>query len=190
MTLTPLLESPQPQAEKPIPAPGPAPATHPPPDLDRPDIPRWLSPWLKRYPFLIRHPHPLCAHFTIVLMLATTFFNVLYLITGVQSFETAAFHCLGGGVLCTPATNLTGHFTRWLNYPGKLSQTMILEIRLSWALLAISLSAFIWRFLEPGILLSLSGVGIIYLFLVLSVAPLVTVIGFFGGMLTFPLGEK
>jgi len=131
----------------------------------------------------------MCAHFTTVLMLATTFFNVLYLITGVQSFETTAFHCLGGGVLCTPVTNLTGFFTRWLNYPGKLSSTMILEIRLSWALLAISLSAFIWRFLEPGVLHSLSGAGLIYLLLVLSVTPLVTVISFFGGMLTFPLEE-
>ncbi len=161
----------------------------PPPDLDRPDIPGWLSRLLKNYPFLIRHPHPLLAHFVIVFMLAATSFNILYLLTGVRSFETAGFHCLGGGVLSSPAANLTGLFTRWLNYPGPPSPTLILENRLSWLLFAISLAAFVWRLLDPGILSVFQGWSFIYFLLVLSVTPLVTVIGFFGGMLTFPLEE-
>ena len=44
-----------------------------------------------------------------------------------------------------------------------------------------------WRWLNPLVLTDLSGVNLIYFFLVLSLTPLVTASGYFGGMLTFPL---
>jgi uncharacterized membrane protein len=150
-------------------------------------LPESLLRFLDRYPFFKRHPHPMVAHFTIVFMLSATFFNILYLLTGVQAFEATGFYCLGGGVLSTPVTNLTGHFSRWVNYPGDPSPTLMLEARLSWLLLAISLAAFIWRFLDPDVLRPLRGFSFLYLLLLMAVTPLVAVISYFGGMLTFPL---
>jgi hypothetical protein len=41
-------------------------------------------------------------HFPIVLMIATKACTVLYLLTGIRSFEVTGWHCLGGGVLFTP----------------------------------------------------------------------------------------
>lgn len=151
--------------------------------------PEALVRLVQRYPFLRRHPHPMVVHFTIVFLLSTTFFNLLYLLTGTQTFETTAFHCLGAGVLSMPFSILTGFVTRWLNYPGEPTPALVLEARLSWLLLAVSLGAFIWRLLDPAVLSGLGPASLIYLFLIISVTPLVTLISYFGGLLTFPLEE-
>lgn len=148
--------------------------------------PPWLAKLLERHPYLRRHPHPALSHFPIVFMLAASFFSVLYLLTGVPSFDTTAFHCLGGGVLATPAAIATGVMTQRLNYPDH-NPTLTLEKRLSYLLWAMVAAAFVWRWLDPEVLRDLQGLNFIYLLLVLLVTPLVTVISFFGGMLTFPL---
>ena len=151
-------------------------------------LPRWLAGLVDRYPYLQRHPHPALSHFPIVFMLAASFFSVLYLLTGVGSFETTAFHCLGGGVLTTPVAIATGVFTQRLNYPQP-DPTLTLEKRLSYLLWAMVAAAFVWRLLNPTVLRDLHGLNFVYLLLVLAVTPLVTVISYFGGMLTFPLEQ-
>jgi uncharacterized membrane protein len=149
-------------------------------------LPPWLAALVARYPHLRRHPHPAVAHFPITFMLAASFFSVLYLLTGVASFETTAFHCLGGGLLTIPACIATGVFIQRVSYP-KPDPTLTLEKRLSYLLWAMVSGAFVWRLLNPEVLRDLHGWNFIYLLLVLMVTPLVTVISFFGGMVTFPL---
>ncbi len=158
-------------------------------DGRRRDPPPWWAALVARHPYLRRHPHPAVSHFPIVFMLAASFFSVLYLLTGVTSFEATAFHCLGGGVLSTPAAIATGIFTQRLNYPQPDS-TLTLEKRLSYLLWAVVSGAFAWRLLDPEVLRNLHGLNFCYLLLVLALTPLVTVISFFGGMLTFPLEPK
>jgi hypothetical protein len=84
----------------------------------------------------------------------------------------------------------SGLFTHWLNFPGSLHQTVHIEKALSYSVIAIAAAAFVWRWLNPYVLDDLSGINLIYLFLVLSLAPLVTANGYFGGMVTFPLEEE
>ncbi len=151
-------------------------------------LPSWVLHLVERHPALRRHPHPAVSHFPIVFMLAAGFFSVLYLATGVASIDTTAFHCLGGGVLSTPAAIATGVFTQRLNYPDP-DPTLLLEKRLSYLLWALVCGAFIWHLADPGVLRDLHGLNFLYLLLVLAVTPLVTVISYFGGMLTFPLEE-
>jgi len=129
------------------------------------------------------------AHFPIVFLLSVTCFSLLYRLTGNRSFDDTAFYCLGGGLLTLPPTVATGLFTLWLNYPGGVDRTVRLEKTLSYAVTFIAATAFIWRWLDPGVLIDLSGVNLIYFFLILSLTPLVTANGYFGGMLTFPLDE-
>jgi uncharacterized membrane protein len=150
-------------------------------------LPPWLERTLSRYPSLRRRPHPLIAHFVIVYMLSATFFSVLFLATGEQSFDDTAFYCLGAGVLFMPLTIVSGFLTHWLNFPGQADKTVRIEKKLSYALLALAASAFIWRWVNPGVLHHPAGVQLVYLFLVLAVTPVVTANSYFGGMLTFPL---
>jgi predicted heme/steroid binding protein/uncharacterized membrane protein len=153
-------------------------------------MPKILSELLIRYPLLRRHPHPMLVHFPIVFMFAAPLFNLLYLVTGIRSFELTALHCLGGGILFTPLAILTGWFTWWLNYLARPMRPVTIKIVFSILLLAASAGAFIWRIMTPGVLSSLKGFGVLYLLLVLCLIPIVTTIGWFGAQMTFPLREK
>jgi uncharacterized membrane protein len=150
-------------------------------------IPASLSWLLSRFPMLRRHPHPMVIHFPIVFTLSTTGFTVLYLFTGSRGFETTAFHCLGGGVLFTPIAILTGFYTWWLNYMAKPNRSVSVKKPLSFLLFAVQITAFAWRFMVPDILTCFKYVTIVYVILILSLAGIVTVIGWFGAMLTFPV---
>jgi hypothetical protein len=94
------------------------------------------------------------------------------------------------GVLFTPAAMATGYFTWWLNYLAKPMRPVTIKIRFSILLWVFSILAFLCRLLNPEILLSFGGWSILYLLLVFSLIPIVTVVGWFGAALTFPLGEK
>jgi len=157
------------------------------PDVRMPAI---LALLLARFPMLRRHPHPMTVHFPIVFMFSTTIFNVLYLATGIRAFETTAFHCLGGGVFFTVITISTGLYTWWLNYMSKPARAITIKKRISLVLLGVGIVAFIWRIVVPDVMVSLQGINFIYLLLILSFLPMVTVIGWFGAGLTFPVERE
>ena len=154
------------------------------------NMPAALSWLLAHYPLLRRHPHPMTVHFPIVFMFSATVFNVLYLITGVKSFELTALHSLGAGILFSIVTILTGLYTWWLNYLSRPVKAVLIKKRLSPVMLILAIIAFIWRLSVPDVLDNLSGVGFVYLLLVLSFLPIVTVIGWFGAQLTFPIEKE
>jgi uncharacterized membrane protein len=155
-----------------------------------PPLPPAVARLLDRFPQLKRRPHPLLAHFPIVFLLSATFFSLLFLATGDRAFDATAFYCLGGGLLTLPPTIATGLFTHWLNFYGGADRTVRLEKALSFTVVVVATTAFVWQWLNPLVLTDLGGVNLIYLFLVLSLTPLVTANGYFGGMVTFPLEEE
>jgi uncharacterized membrane protein len=126
-------------------------------------------------------------HFPIVFMFSALLFNLLYLFSGYRPFEDTALHCLGGGVLFTPVGILTGFFTWWLNYSAKPSPGIRIKIYGSLILLAASLAAFVWRIFSPEILTSFGGGGFVYLILLFSLPVLVSIIGWYGARMTFPI---
>ena len=150
-------------------------------------IPRALDRLLKKVPMLRRHPHPMTVHFPIVFAFSTTIFNILYLISDIKSLEITALHCLGAGVLFTVVAIATGLYTWWLNYLAKPMTAAKVKIPLSLTLLVAQIIAFIWRMSVPQVMDSVRGVNFIYLLLVLSLFPMVVVIGWFGAHLTFPV---
>ena len=154
------------------------------------EIPGALSWLLARVPLLRRHPHPMTVHFPIVFMFSATIFNILYLITRVKAFELTALHCLGAGIPFTAVAIITGFYTWWLNYMAKPTRAVSIKRRLSIFMFILAIVAFIWRIMVPDILDTFGLASVIYLVLVLSFLPLVTVIGWFGAQLTFPIERE
>jgi len=154
------------------------------PIKEKPTVIRWL---LDTNPFFRRHPHPMTVHFPIVFMLSTAFFNVLFLLTGVKSFEVTALHCLAGGILFTVVAILTGLVTWWYNYMGKMLKPVAIKKPLSLAMLADAVIVFVWRIKDPRVLENLQGMNILYLLLVLALVPMIAIIGWYGATMTFPL---
>ena len=153
-------------------------------------LPKVLALLLENNPFFRRHPHPMTVHFPIVFMLSSPFFNILYLATGIRSFEVTALHCLGGGILFTLVAVSTGLITWWYNYMGKMLKPVAIKIPLTILMLLAAIVSFIWRIKDPGVLDSLQGVSIVYLILILSLAPLTAVIGWYGASMTFPIEKE
>ena len=153
-------------------------------------MPPQLAMLLKTFPMLKRHPHPMTVHFPIVFGFSVVVFNLLYLVTGVKSFEITALHCLAGGILLAPVAIVTGFFTWWLNYFAKPSQPVNIKIRLAPILWVISMVIFIWRIAVPDIVHAQGPSHMLYLLLVFSLVPIVTIIGWFGATMTFPIEKE
>jgi predicted heme/steroid binding protein/uncharacterized membrane protein len=153
-------------------------------------LPNPLELMLDRFPFFRRHPHPMLVHFPIAFMTIPSLFCILYLITDVKSFETTAFHCLGVGLLFFIPAMLTGFFTWWLNYQARPMKPVRIKIYLSLCLFGVSFTAFLWRGMFPDVFTSLGSEGIVYLLLIISLIPMVGVIGWYGARLTFPLEKE
>ena len=151
------------------------------------EIPQPLAWLLAKAPMLRRHPHPMTVHFPIVFSFSVTVFNILYLITGIKSLEITALHCLGAGILFTAVAIATGLYTWWLNYMAKPNRAVKVKMPLSMILLVVQIIAFFWRLTVPDVMDSIQGINIIYLLLVVSLFPIVVVIGWFGAFLTFPV---
>ena len=151
------------------------------------EIPRPLAWLLGKVPMLRRHPHPMTVHFPIVFAFSTTIFNILYLVIGNKSLEITALHCMGAGILFTAVAIATGLYTWWLNYMAKPLKAVKVKLPLSITLFVTQIIAFVWRLKVPDVIDSIQGVNIIYLLLVLSLLPMVIVIGWFGAFLTFPV---
>ena len=155
-----------------------------------PKMPGFLSKLIERYPMLRRHPHPMTVHFPIVFMISTTMFNILYLVTGIKSFETTAFHCVGAGALFTVVAILTGSYTWWMNYLSQPMKAITIKRRVGPVMLITAIIVFVWRLMAPDILERFTLGAVVYFLLVLSLFPLVTTIGWFGASLTFPTEKE
>jgi len=153
-------------------------------------LPAWLARVLSKFPIIARHPHPMLVHYPIVFMFSVTGFTLLAMISGNMAFATTAKHCLAAGLLFTPLAIGTGLFTWWLNYQSKAIRAVRIKIWVSLILMALATTIFIWQLMVPDILVR-SGLGrLAYLLIVCSLVPLVSVVGWFGAQLTFPLTKK
>jgi predicted heme/steroid binding protein/uncharacterized membrane protein len=150
-------------------------------------LPQVLDWLLKKVPMLRRHPHPMTVHFPIVFAFCTPVFIILYLITGNKSFEMTALHCLAGGIIFSLIAISTGLYTWWLNYFAKPLKAVKIKIPLAFAMLITEIVIFIWRMMLPDVLEIMGGAGIVYLLLVISLIPMITIIGWFGASMTFPV---
>ena len=158
--------------------------------VDERQIPQPIAWLITRYPFLRRHPHPLTVHFPLVFMISTTVFNLLYLITGEKSFEITALHCLGAGIIFIFVAITTGIYTWWLNYLAKMLRPVKIKMPVSLIMLATAIIAFVWRIAVPDVLVNFTGLSSIYLLLVLSLTLMVTILGWYGASMTFPVEKE
>jgi len=150
-------------------------------------IPQPIAWLINRFPFLRRHPHPMTVHFPIAFVFATTIFNIIYLVTGVKSFEMTALHCLAGAILFTIVGITTGIYTWWLNYMAKPLKPVKIKLPLTILMFVIEVVIFTWRILTPEILDSIHLGSVIYFLLVLSLIPMIMVVGWYGASMTFPV---
>jgi predicted heme/steroid binding protein/uncharacterized membrane protein len=143
-------------------------------------LPVFLQNFLQRFPMARRHPHPMVVHFPIALLMASSLFVLLSLIFRNLSFEMTSFYLLILAAISSPFAMATGLLTWWINYRLSLNYFVKRKIQLSILLLIFEVILISWRTSQPG------ASHPIYVIVMLLLTPIVALLGYYGGQLTFP----
>jgi len=146
-------------------------------------LPPMLQNLLQRFPMAKRHPHPMLVHFPIAFLMAASLFILLHLLFGNHSFETVSLYLLILGAISSPFAMATGLFTWWVNYRLKLTHFVKRKIQLSIVLLIFEIILILWWSWNTEIS------NPIYFIMMLILTPIVTLLGYYGGQMTFPLEQ-
>ncbi len=143
-------------------------------------LPPILQNLIQRFPMARRHPHPMIVHFPIAFLMGTTLFTLLHLLFQNPPFEIVSFYLLILGALSSPFAMVTGLFTWWVNYRLKLTHFVKRKIQLSILLLIFEIILIVWRSSNTNIS------NPIYFIMMLILTPIVGLLGYYGGQMTFP----
>ena len=143
-------------------------------------LPLGLQNLLQKFPMARRHPHPMVVHFPIALLMASSLLVLLYLIFKNPSFESTSFHLLILGAIASPFAMATGLLTWWINYRLKVTLFVKRKIQFSILLLIFEIILILWRSSASQIS------NPIYFIMVVILTPIVSILGYYGGQMTFP----
>ena len=128
----------------------------------------------------LQNIHPLFVHFPIAFLMGASLFLILHFLFQNPSLETTSFYLLILGAISSPFAIATGLFTWWINYQLKLSHLIRKKMELSVLLLLFEIVLILWRSINPEIS------SPIYLIMMLILVPIVSLLGYYGGQMTFP----
>ena len=131
------------------------------------------------------HLHSIAVHFSIAYSIAAFLLAVLYLITGTVSLETASYYLLALGLISAPVSTLSGLFSWKTNYKSKRNKIFTRKLAFTAIFLIIITTSFLLRAFYPQILVSKTYVSFLYLSLLTSLTPIVTILGYYGGKIVY-----
>jgi predicted heme/steroid binding protein/uncharacterized membrane protein len=143
-------------------------------------LPPVLQNLLQTFPMARRHPHPMVVHFPIAFLMASSLFVLLHLIFKNPSFEITSFYLLILGAIASPFAMGTGLLTWWINYRSKLTLFVKRKIQFSILLLIFEIILILWRGSQSQIS------NPIYFIMMVILTPIVSILGYYGGQMTFP----
>jgi len=149
-------------------------------------LPVNIQRFLEQFPMARRHPHPMIVHFPIAFLMGTSLFILLYLFFKNPTFSDFSFYLLFLGAISSPFAMAAGLFTWWINYRLKLTYYIKKKIQLSILLLILEFVLIYWHSLNRNI----SSIHPIYFILMLILTPIVALLGYYGGQMTFPTGKR
>ena len=88
------------------------------------------------------------------------------------------------GFLATPFAGISGFFSWKVTYEGKMTKIFARKIIFTVIFIAVITTCFVLRTLNPDVLVP-TGLNYIYLTLVLSLSPIVTILGYDGGEIVY-----
>jgi predicted heme/steroid binding protein/uncharacterized membrane protein len=143
-------------------------------------LPPVVQDLLQRFPSARRHPHPMLVHFPLAFLMGSSLFILLHLLFRKPTFEITSFHLFILGAVSSPFAMATGLLTWWVNYRLKLTLFVKRKIQLSILLLILETILILWGGPHPSI------TNPLYSILIILLTPLVGLVGYYGGQMTFP----
>jgi predicted heme/steroid binding protein/uncharacterized membrane protein len=143
-------------------------------------LPPILQNFLVKFPMARRHPHPMVVHFPLAFLMGSSLFALLHVLFKDSSLEITSFYLLILGSIASPFAMVTGFLTWWINYRLKLTLFVKRKIQFSILLLILEIVLIFWRRSPPQVF------NPIYFILVILLTPVVSLLGYYGGQMTFP----
>lgn len=131
------------------------------------------------------HPHPMLIHFPMGLLGFTVIMQILFLYTGKPSFEVSAFYSLVTAVVFMIPTVFSGVVSWWVNYELAVTKIFMLKLSFSVILFAMGLVELLIRFSVPDVAYGTGALGIFFNFMIFANIPVLGVIGYNGGKLSW-----
>ncbi len=131
------------------------------------------------------HPHPITVHFTIGYAVTVPLFSLLFMLTGNASFELASFYLLLLGFLAAVPAVAFGVLSWRINYGGKLSKIFLAKMVATAVFAVVIAVSLAWRAASPEVLVTGDAASYGYLALVISLIPIATVLGHYGGRIVY-----
>lgn len=130
-------------------------------------------------------PHAVFAHFPNALIPTTALFWLLFLLFGSESFETSAFYLLVVTTLAVPPTFATGLYDWKKLFAAEPAPIFIRKIILAAGLLTLGITAALWRWLDPRVMVDGGWPAGLFLLLLAAMFGCVIMLGHYGGILVF-----
>ncbi len=147
-------------------------------------LPPILQRFLEKFPMARRHPHPMVVHFPLAFLMGSSLFALLHVLFKDSSFEITSFYLLILGAIASPFAMVTGLLTWWINYRLKLTLFVMRKIQFSILLLILEIVLIFWRRSPSQVF------NPIYFILVILLTPIVSLLGYYGGQMTFPVEKQ
>jgi uncharacterized membrane protein len=143
-------------------------------------LPPILQNFLEKFPMARRHPHPMVVHFPLAFLMGSSLFALLHVLFKDSSLEITSFYLLILGAIASPFAMITGFLTWWINYRLKLTLFVKRKIQFSILLLILEIVLIFWRCSPSQVF------NPIYFILIILLTPIVSLLGYYGGQMTFP----
>jgi len=131
------------------------------------------------------HPHPMLVHFAIAYSIAIPILALIYISTHKPSFETASYYLLIGDFLTSAIAGFFGVFSWSVTYEKRMTRVFIRKAIFSVLLAVVITTCFIWRTVDPNVLISEMSFSYVYLALLVILVPIVGILGHYGGKIVY-----
>jgi predicted heme/steroid binding protein/uncharacterized membrane protein len=133
-----------------------------------------------------RHIHPILVHFAIAYPLLVPLLSILHVFTGEVSFELASYYLLVLGFVAAPFAGLAGLYSWNSVYEMSMTKTFSQKIMFTILFITVITICSVWRTMDPNILITKTNLSYIYLGLEMSLLPISSILGYYGGKLVYP----
>lgn len=135
--------------------------------------------------YQIYHPHPVTAHFPIVLHFFAAAMDIAFFFSPVEKFEQGAYYAFFAATLLGLVAMVAGILSWWVNYSFSMVKALVIKLYTAVFTLIIGMIGIWLHILDPMIAYG-SGIGaVFYHFSILITVPSVIVLGYYGGKLTW-----
>ncbi|WP_373035942.1 2-oxoacid:acceptor oxidoreductase subunit alpha [Sulfurimonas sp.] len=144
------------------------------------DYKKHLRTWYKKY-----HPHPMIAHFPIVLHLFASVFDLVFFANPKEAYAIVIFYTFFVATVFGLIAMLPGLLSWWINYGLSKSKPFVIKIIVSILTLLLGVIGIIIYMENPNVVYETSAPSVIYHFIILVTGVNVIILGYYGGKITW-----